>query len=278
MRSSIRASTYFVCCTLATSFFLASGASSAAGAKDDKLWEAGIGVGGQVLNDYRGSSEEQTEVFPLPIFLYHGKIFKADREGVRGDFFEDQRFRLNFSAELALNTGNESNDARRGMPVLESALEWGPSLHINLTEESFDTGWHMRLSTRWVTTFGKTGLHQRGYLFNPNLTYIPSKLPGLSRDWSAQMNIGALYGSDSYHSYFYSVSPEYVLAERTQYNAEAGFSGWFSKWGVSRNFDKQWVGLSIRYDNLSGASFEDSPLVETEHYLSLSFLYAYIFF
>ena len=243
-----------------------------------KLWEAGIGIGGQVLNDYRGSDEYQTEVFPLPIFLYHGKFFKADREGVRGEVFKNNQLRLQFSAELALNTSNENNEARQGMPELDSAFEWGPSLHINLTEDDFDSGWHLRLSTRWVTTFGENGLSQKGYLFNPNFTFIPKQLPYLSKAWQAQANLGAIYGSDSYHSYFYSVNDEQTTALRSAYNADSGFSGWFTKFGVSRNFNKQWAGLSLRYDNLSGASFRGSPLVKSEHYVSLSFLYAYILF
>jgi outer membrane protein len=36
---------------------------------------------------------------------------------------------------------------------------------------------------------------------------------------------------------------------------------------MSRHFDRIRVGAFIRYDYLSGAAFDDSPLVETDHSL-----------
>lgn len=239
----------------------------------DKLprWEVGIAAAGQVLRDYRGSESTQTQALAIPFFIYRGSILKADRNGARAEFLRSHRIEFNLSGAASLNGGSDDNRLRRGMDELESAFELGPSININLTGDNFSTGWQLRLPFRGVATVGDSGIRGRGYTFNPRFTYNESQLFGR---WRGKFDIGVLYGSDNYHDYYYSVDEAEVRDWRPFYNADAGFSGYYFKTSIAKKYRNHYLGVSLRYDNLTGATFEDSPLVETEHYFSLSFFIA----
>ena len=64
---------------------------------------------------------------------------------------------------------------------------------------------------------------------------------------------------------------EYVRPFRSEYNAQAGYSGEFIRLTLFRSWGSYKAGVSIRYDHLGNAIFKDSPLVESEHYGSVSF-------
>ena len=235
-------------------------------------WEAGIAVGGQALNDYRGSKESQVNAYPVPYLLYRGDFLKADRDGVRGEFFSNSRIEFNLSGDSALVGDSEDNELREGMPELESAFELGPSLNINLTGKTFRDGWQLRLPVRGVLTVGGTGVHGIGYTFNPRFTYTKQNA---WRNWRARLNLGALFATERYHDYYYDVDSAYVTQERPLYQSAGGFSGSYFKASLSRRSGAYWYGVSFRYDNLADAKFVDSPLVETDHYYSISFALAW---
>lgn len=244
-------------------FFL----SSVSYAQGKSKIELGVISGGQYLADYRGSKETQARALIAPFFIYRGDVFKVDRDGLRGEVFQSRRIELNVSAEAALSGGNEDNERRQGMPVLDSALEFGPSLNVNLSGVDFREGWSLRLPVRSVFTVGGHGFEYIGYVFNPKFTYVN---PNLFDSWRASFNIGASYGSNKYHDYYYRVERIFETAERMSYEADNGYSGTYVKAGISRRKNDFWYGISLRYDNLNGATFEDSPLVETRDYFSVT--------
>ena len=57
------------------------------------------------------------------------------------------------------------------------------------------------------------------------------------------------------------MDPAYATAARPAYEAHGGYSGWRAVAATSRRFGNAWVGAFVRYDNLHGAAFDDSPLV-----------------
>src|SRR4051812_42777038 len=101
-------------------------------ARDEPLWEAGLGVAALHFPDYRGSSESRTLAFPTPYVVYRGDFFKADRYGMRGVLFNTDRVDLNLSIGASLPVNSEDNQAREGMPDLKGSIELGPSLEVNL--------------------------------------------------------------------------------------------------------------------------------------------------
>ena len=104
----------------------------AAAAREEPLWEAGIGVGVVALPDYRGSDRTRTYLLPTPYFVYRGDFFKADRYGIRGVFMKTDALDLNLSVGASLPVSGDETPVRKGMPDLAPAVELGPSLDVTL--------------------------------------------------------------------------------------------------------------------------------------------------
>jgi len=64
------------------------------------------------------------------------------------------------------------------------------------------------------------------------------------------------------------VAPQYATAGRPAYEAASGYAGMQYLAALSKRFPKYWVGAFVRYDNLSGATFENSPLVRQKDYVA----------
>lgn len=248
-----------------------------AGAAEPKpVLEIGVGAGGQWLNDYRGSKESQFTALPFPFFIYRGNVFKVDDEdGARGEFLSREKFEINLSADVALRSDSEGNKLREGMPELDTAFELGPELDINLTGENLKKGWMLRLPLRAAFTLGSGEVNDIGYTFSPKLTY---KKPDFIWGWRLKTDMGLMYGTQSFHEYYYSVADEYVTSGRSLFDADSGYSGAFARLGMYKRKGNWIYRATVRYDNLEDAVFIDSPLVETKDYYSVSFGLGWIFY
>lgn len=236
--------------------------------------ELGVISGGQYLADYRGSDEMNIRALATPIFLYHGDTIQVDRSGVSGEVFKNRYWELNLSVEASLSGGNKENKARQGMPELKTALEFGPSLNVNVTGPSFSEGWLLRLPVRSVLGVATSGVDHLGYVFNPKMTFIK---PLVFDRYRLSANVGAFYGSKKYHNYYYEVTDVFATSERPLYSAEGGYSGAYFKLSLNRRNKTTWYGFNVRYDNLSNTSFADSPLVKTNDYVSITAGVAWFF-
>ena len=98
--------------------------------KEEPLWEYGLGVGAVAFEDYRGSDTSHVYPLPVPYVLYNGAFLKADRDGVRGTLFNQDRVGMNLSFNLTTPVRNDRE--RRGMPDLRPTVEIGPSLELHL--------------------------------------------------------------------------------------------------------------------------------------------------
>jgi len=234
-------------------------------AHDRPLWEAGIGVGAVSFPAYRGSDQHQQYVLPTPYFTFHGKFLKADRHGVRGQLFASDRLDLTVSAALSPPAPSKKIEARAGMPDLEANFELGPELDLTLWQASSGRrSLKLLLPLRVAHTLDDQ-LQNIGWVFHPKLNLDVGDLPGL-RGWNVGLQAGPLFGDRRQHQYFYGVDRAHATATRPAYQARGGFAGMQVLAAVSRRFDRYWVGAFLRYDNLRGATFEDSPLVRTRHY------------
>ena len=241
-------------------------APQAAMAEQDRpLWEIGVGVGAVSFPAYRGSDEHQQYGLPTPYFTFHGRFLKADRHGVRGQLFESERVDLTVSAALSPPAPSKDIQARAGMPDLEANFEVGPQLDLTLWQS--DGGQRtlkLLLPLRVAHTLDRH-LDNIGWVFHPKLNLDIGNMPGLP-GWNVGLQAGPLFGDRRQHQYFYGVDPAYATASRPAYQARSGFAGMQYLAAVSRRFDRYWVGAFLRYDNLRGATFEDSPLVRTRNY------------
>jgi len=231
-------------------------------------WELGIGIGSQTLADYRGSEEYATYFVPIPYIAYRGEFLQADDDGIRGLLFNNDRFELDISLAGALNGDSDDNRLREGMPELHPSGEIGPSANFNLSGSDFSEGWSFRLPLRavYILDPDEWEVDNIGYLFNPQFTYEDLDWKG----WDGSLDIGALWGSNKYHDYYYSVAPRYATETRPAYEADSGYSGSYLSLSANKREGDVWIGGYLRYDNLSGATFEHSPLMETDHYFTLA--------
>ena len=244
-------------------------------AEEKPLWEAGIGAGVLTFPDYRGADRRQTYVLPVPYFVYRGEFLKADRNGIRGIFFESDRVDLNVSVNASAPVYSSDNPTRDGMPDLKPTFEIGPSLDFTLWRSAAR---RMKLDLRLPVRAGITiesSPHYIGWLFTPrlNLDIADALGPG----WNLGLLAGPIYGDRKQHRYFYSVAPQFATPERPAYEATSGYGGTQFIAAVSKRFPSFWVGGFVRYDTLSGAVFEDSPLVKRKSYLAGGIALSWVF-
>ena len=247
-------------------------------AEELPLWEAGLGFTGLSIPDYRGSDESRGYFLPLPYLVYRGDILRVDKKGMYGLLFESERVQLNISGDLGVPVRSDRNSARTGMPNLDPAGQIGPSLEVCLFSTcNTDRVMQFRLPVRAVmaTDFSRvTGI---GFVTNPHLN-VDFKNIGPGRGWDFGFALGPIFATEQYHDYYYQVSPQYAIPGiRPSYNAKSGYSGTLLVLAVSKRFDQVWFGAFSRYDELTGAVFENSPLVKTRHSFMAGFGLAWVF-
>ena len=235
-----------------------------ASAEQKPLWEFGLGPVGFYLPDYRGADQSRGYIYPFPYVVYRGDFFKIDRYGIRTLFIDTDRVELDLSGYGTPPVDSSKNTARQGMPDLNPTIEVGPAVNITLARDK-PTSYTYRLDLRLpVRAAFATNLYSEfqgiGFTSYPNLS-LDLRPEFLGGRWNVGIQAGVLYGSQRYHQYFYSVSPQFATPTRPAYSAPGGYSGAVFVASFSRRFDKVWVGGYVRYDNLSGAVFDPSPLV-----------------
>lgn len=237
--------------------------SALAHADQKPLWELGLGVGGIVFPDYRGSDELEAYPIPMPYVIYRGKFLKADREGVRGELFDRRYAELSISVNGSIPVNSDDNEVRQGMPDLKPTLELGPSFDLHLWR-SDDSRIELDLvmPLRMPVTI-ESSPQAIGWIFAPrvNLDIQNAAASG----WNVGVGIGPLFASGKYHDYFYSVEPRFATSERPFYEAGSGYSGMHLLASLSKRYPGYWIGAYVRIDSLHGATFEDSPLVQQDY-------------
>jgi len=250
------------------------GAGSAA-AVEKPLWELGIGMSALSFPDYRGSDETGMFAIPFPYVVYRGKIFKADKDGIRGALFDSDRVELNVSLGASVPVNSDDNRARQGMPDLQPTVEFGPSLDFNIWRAGDGRlNLDLRLPVRVaVTVLG--GMHDVGWEASPRIALDIADVAGL-KGWDLGLLVGPIFGTERNHDYFYSVNPRYATPDRPAFDAKAGYAGSQFVISLSKRYSRFWWGAFARWDNLSGAVFVDSPLVIQENYFAAGIGIAWI--
>jgi outer membrane protein len=239
--------------------------ATGAHAREEPLWEAGLGVLGIYLPDYRGSDQSRGYAFPIPYFVYRGDFLRADREGVRGTFLHSDRVDLDLSLGASLPVSSNKNDAREGMPNLKASIEAGPALDVMLWALPDE---RMKLELRVPLRAGislESSPRYTGLQLFPHLNLDVADPAGFG-GWNLGLLTGPLFSDARHNRYFYEVDPAFATPTRPVYEPGGGYAGMVFLAGVSKRFPKYWIGAFARYDTLHGAVFEDSPLVRAKHY------------
>jgi outer membrane scaffolding protein for murein synthesis (MipA/OmpV family) len=203
----------------------------------------------------------------VPYLVYRGDFLKADRNGIRGEFFNRPYVELNLSVNATVPVDSNDDRARRGMPNLRPTVEIGPSVDFHLwhsSDERLKIG--AVLPLRLPVTV-QSSPQSIGWNFTPRLNLDIQDIAGRA-GWNFGVGAGPLFAARKYNQYFYSVDPQYVTVDRPAYDAKGGYSGTQFISALSKRFPKFWVGAYLRYDALQGAVFEDSPLVKQKYYIA----------
>ena len=222
---------------------------------DHARLEWGIGLAALSTADYRGSSNTQNTLVPLPYVKYRGKRLRID-DGVEGRLFDSPDLLVTISGNGSLPS-SDGNDERSGMDELDATVEIGPSIEYRLRHQS-DTELWLELPLRFALN-AENSFELLGEVFHPRLSW---RLPAQHKyDWKLQLRGGPLFADDAFHAYYYDVTAADVTTTRPAYSAPAGYSGMRIDFTYSRRYDRLWLGGFVRYDNLDGSVIEDSPLV-----------------
>jgi MipA family protein len=235
-----------------------------AGGQEKPMWEIGAGVAALSFPAYRGSENQHNFLMPTPYFVYHGEFLKADRHGIRGELFDTDRVDLTVSFSASPPTSSKDAPIRDGMPDLKPTVEIGPQMDVTFwRSENRARFVKLRMPLRAALTV-EGSPRSVGWIFSPDLNMDIGDLPGMP-GWNLGMVAGPYFATRRQHEFFYSVPDQYATASRPAYSAKGGYSGTVFLVALSKRFDKTWVGFFARYDTLSNAAFEDSPLVKKKH-------------
>ena len=241
------------------------------------LWEAGIGAAGISFPASRGSDERKNYLLPMPYIVYRGEFLKADRQRVRGLFFKSERAEVDVSVNGSVPVKSKDNRARAGMPDLDPTLELGPSLNLTLlSAEDKRKTLELRLPLRAVFASDFHHVRYQGLLFQPQLNwdaYDFLESPGLNLGVAT----GPVFANARYHQYFYGVDSAFATAGRPAYTGRGGYAGMQVISALSRRFSNYWIGGFVKYDNLNGAVFEDSPLTKSKNGFSAGISLVWVF-
>jgi outer membrane protein len=239
-------------------------------------WEAGMGVAVLNIPDYRGSDRQRTYVLPLPYLIYRGETVKVDKEGAHADLFKSDTVKLDLSLNAGPPAKSSDDGARAGMPDIDPTLEVGPVLKVLLSANHDRSRiLSLRLPVRGVVATNFRHSKAIGWVFSPNLNYDVFDFPAAG--WNFGTAAGPVFASERYHDYYYEVAQQYATATRPAYDAKGGYSGAQFTMALSRRYPKFWVGAFLRYDDLHGAVFEDSPLIRKKSSLMYGAGIAWVF-
>lgn len=257
-------------------------AESASAPEQLPLWELRLGASGLMAPSYPGSDHYQLRGVGAPLFVYRGERIRIGGDepnaAARAIAIQQRTFELDLSVDAAYGADSSDIDAREGMPDLDTQLEIGPQLTINLQ----DTGWteegrrrlRLLLPIRHVGATDFKNYEELGYIFQPALTY--------RRQWpgdplmSFSTTFAVTFATEGVHDYYYEVDPAYATAVRPTYDAEGGYLGAHLQFSGRREiFKDTHVFVTYRLRSLDGAANQASPLHRENltHALSVSLVW-----
>jgi len=241
------------------------------------LWEVGFGAAAVDFPDYPGSDERSTYVLPLPYVVYRGEILRLDREGLRGLLVQSDRVEFDLSANASIPVKSENNAARRGMPDLDPTVQIGPSVNISLLGNRHSRSeLQLQLPVRFVFATDIKYVQDQGMVFEPRLNLDVRNYRG-GTGWRFGASAGPVFATQRYNAYFYSVPAAFATASRPAYEPRGGYAGLQATLSLSHTSRHWWAGAFVRYNQLDGAAFADSPLIRQESGVSAGVAAAWLF-
>ncbi len=223
------------------------------------LWELGAFGGTASTPAYPGSADRASRTLVLPMLVYRGEVFRAERGDVGARLFSSDDAELDLGFAASLPATSDDLTARKGMSDLGTLVEFGPRVKITLARPAPGTRVRLELPLRAVLEFN-SGVRQQGYAFEPELSLEV-------RDMGAGWNLGAtaslVFGDKSLNNYFYGVSTPFATPSRPTFDAQAGLIMTRLGLNVAKSLtpDVRVFGF-LRHELLEGAANTASPLFQ----------------
>ncbi|WP_296509869.1 MipA/OmpV family protein [Rhodoferax sp.] len=221
------------------------------------LWELGVFAGAVSTPAYPASIERSGLGLVLPVLVYRGEVFRAERGsvGARLVHTEDTEFDIGFAASLPAS----SNDiaARQGMPDLGTLVEFGPRLKTVLARPDARSQVRLELPLRSVIEV-QGGLRTQGFAAEPELIW-ETRAPASA--WRFATSASLIFGDARLNRYFYGVPADLATAQRPAYDAQSGLIATRLSASASRALtpDVRIFGF-VRAENYAGNANTGSPL------------------
>ncbi len=235
--------------------------------KRETFWELGIGGIAVDIPYYPGAAENDTIALPFPFLRIQTEYFEVD-EGVRGFFYETPELRLNISGDLGIPVNSQDSKARAGMPDLNTVVQIGPSLeYIFAGGRRQPSEFRLELPLRTAIASDLEHTENIGWVLEPRITY--ETLRPYKSGFAYQISSGVRYATKDFHQYYYDVPAAFATADRPAFESKSGYSGFFTDLVGNWRYKDVIYFAFVRYQNLSGTEYEDSPLIEQDDYVSI---------
>lgn len=246
------------------------------------LWELRFGASALAAPAYPAADQYQVRGVGAPLFVYRGERLRIGGDepnaAARAIAISQRTFELDLSVDAAYGADSSEIDARAGMPDLDTQLEIGPQLTINLQ----DTGWteegrrrlRLLLPVRHVGATDFKNYEELGFIFQPALTY--RRQFGGERMMSFSTTFALTFATEGVHDYYYGVDPAFATPTRPAYEAEGGYLGAHLQFsGRTEIFKDTHLFVTYRMRSLDGAANQESPLHRENltHALSVSLVW-----
>ncbi len=240
------------------------------------LLELGLGFGAGHSPDYPSSAQGRMHYVPFPVFYFHGKVLRSDREeGARARVVNKPRFGIDVSGSGSFPIKSGDNRAREGMPDLKWLGEFGPRAYVRLLDTR-GYYWRTFLAARAAVTTDLSKWQGRGFVLAPGMGFEHKKL--WRPEFTLYHKVSAEFASREYNDYFYSVDAGSVRPGRPEYKAVAGYLGtWFTNGFSVETRDLLFTtGVSFMFHD--GSANRASPLFKNEFNYGFFIGMAYFFY
>ena len=223
------------------------------------LWELGAFAGTATTPAYPGSADRASRTLVLPVFVYRGEVFRAERGDIGARLFSSDSAELDLGFAASLPATSDDLTARKGMSDLGTLVEFGPRVKFTLARPAPGTRVRLELPLRAVLEFNN-GVRQQGYAFEPELGL---EMRDVGAGWSLSATASLVFGDKDLNTYFYGVSAPYTTASRPVFDAQAGLITTRLGLSMAKSLtpDVRVFGY-VRHELMEGAANKASPLFQ----------------
>lgn len=223
-------------------------------------WELGAIGGGALTPDYPGSDEERLHPLILPYLVYRGETLYSDERGPAARLLNLRDLKFDISISGSFASHSSKNNARAGMPDLDTIGEIGPRLELVLARAARDAKLEFELPIRAaISTDFSSRIDFRGLIMAPELAYQHDNF--LDSGTKLKLGLKANFATQKLMDYFYQVDAPFAAANRPAFDAKAGYLGSGLQLTVIKPFNDRVKVLALgKLDYLGGSENERSPL------------------